>query len=76
MVSYSDLIYDRSKATILVCISSSVATKNGKREGTTELAQSNNPDFTAGRLLLENINKQKVKPKNNMFNKFLFNFTT
>ena len=59
-----------------MCISNSVATKNGKREGTTELAQSNKPDFTAGRLLLEKINKQKVKPKNKREKKFLFSFIT
>ena len=48
---------------ILVCISNSVATKKGNKEGTTQLAQSCNPDFIAGRLLLEKINKQAVKHK-------------
>lgn len=38
---------------ILECINNSVATKNGKSEGITELAQRASPDFTAGRLLLE-----------------------
>ncbi|MCI8760006.1 MAG: hypothetical protein HFJ34_02625 [Clostridia bacterium] len=57
-------------------MSNSVATKNGNKEGITELAQSDNPDFTAGRLLFEKINKQKVKPKNKREKKFLFNFIT
>ena len=61
---------------MFVCINSSVATKNGKREGTTEFAHNAKPDFTAGRLLFENINKQKVKAKNVRGKKFLFNFTT
>lgn len=61
---------------MLVCINNSVATKKGKREGMTEFAQSSKPDFTAGRLLFEKINKQKVKLKNKIGNKFLFSFTT
>ena len=61
---------------ILVCMSNSVATKKGKREGTTELVHNSKPDFTADRLLWEKINRQKVKPKNNKGNKFLFSFTT
>lgn len=61
---------------IFVCINKSVATKKGKREGTTEFAHKLNPDFTAGRLLLEKINKQNVKPKNKKANKFLFNLIT
>ena len=42
-----------------------MATKKGKSEGTTELAQSFKPAFTAGRLLLENSNLigQKTKIK-------------
>lgn len=35
---------------IFVCIKSSVDTKKGKREGTTEVAQSASPDFTAIKL--------------------------
>ena len=46
---------------IFVCISKLVATKKGKRDGTTLLAQSDSPFFTAGRLLLEKINKPKCK---------------
>ena len=60
----------------MVCINNSVATKKGNREGTTEFAQRSNPDFTAGRLLFEKIKRQKVKPKNNIGKKFLFNFIT
>ena len=59
---------------IFVCINNSVATKNGKSEGTTELAHNDKPDFTAGRLELENTNKQSVKVKNIIGKKFLFNF--
>ena len=60
----------------MVCISSSVATKKGKREGTTEFAQRSNPDFTAGRLLWEKMSSPIVKVKNSIGNKFLFNFMT
>ena len=42
----------------------------------TAAAHNDNPDFTAGKLLLENINKQKVKIKNNNGKKFRFSFTT
>lgn len=59
-----------------MCISNSVATKKGKREGTTEFAQSCKPDFIAGRLLLEKMSKQKVKPINSKGNRFLFSFMT
>ncbi|MCI8637542.1 MAG: hypothetical protein HFJ36_07035 [Clostridia bacterium] len=62
--------------TIFVCINNSVATKKGKSDGITEFAHKFNPDFTAGRLLLEKINKQNVKPKNKKANKFLFNLIT
>jgi hypothetical protein len=61
---------------IFVCINNSVETKKGKSEGTTEFAHSDNPDFTAGRLLLEKINKQKVNPRNKIGNIFLFNLIT
>jgi hypothetical protein len=53
-----------------------VATKKGKREGTTEFAQRSNPDFTAGRLLWEKMSSPIVKVKNSIGNKFLFNFMT
>ena len=62
--------------TIFVCISNSVATKKGKREGTTELAHKAKPDFIAGKLLLENISRKNVKPKKSNGRKFLFNFIT
>jgi hypothetical protein len=53
-----------------------VATKNGNKEGTTEFAHKDKPDLTAGRLLLEKSNKQKVKQINTKGRKFLFNFIT
>lgn len=62
--------------TIFVCIKSSVETKNGNREGTTEVAHKVSPDFTAGRLDLENISKHMVKHKKNSGNIFLFIFKT
>lgn len=62
--------------TIFVCINNSVATKKGKREGTTELAQSCSPDFTAGKLLFEKMSKQKVKDKNNRGRMFFLSFIT
>ena len=45
---------------IFVCINNSVATKKGNRDGTTEVAQSDIPDFTAFKLELENIKIQIV----------------
>ena len=62
--------------TIFVCIKSSVETKKGKREGTTDVAHKVSPDFTAGRLDLEKISKHRVKPKKIIGKIFLFNFTT
>ena len=59
-----------------VCINNSVATKKGKSDGITEFAHNAKPDFTAGRLLCEKINRQTVNPKNNKGNKFLFSFIT
>lgn len=59
---------------ILVCINNSVATKNGKREGTTEFAHKDKPDLIAGKLLLEKIKRQRVKAKNNIGSRFRFNF--
>ena len=65
-----------NKEMMLVCISNSVATKKGNREGTTELAHRAKLDLIAGRLLFEKMSKQKVNPKNNKGNKFLFSFIT
>lgn len=58
---------------ILVCINSSVATKKGNREGITEFAHKDNPDLTAGRLLLEKMRRQNVNPKNKRGSIFRFN---
>ena len=60
--------------TIFVFISNSVATKKGNKEGTTELAQSNNPFLTAGRFVFENNNKQKQNIKKHSAKKFLLIF--
>lgn len=62
--------------TIFVCIKSSVDTKNGKSEGTTEVAHKVSPDFTAGRLDLEKISKHIVNPKKISGNTFLLTFKT
>ena len=50
--------------------------KKGNKEGTTQLAQSCNPDFIAGKLLLEKINKQAVKHKKINAKKFLLTLKT
>ena len=60
--------------TKLVFIKSSVATKNGRSEGTTELAHKDNPFFMAGRLLVENNSKLAPKIKKIRANIFLFIF--
>lgn len=62
--------------TILVCIKSSVETKKGKREGTTELAHKVSPDLTAGRLDLEKTSKHKVNNRKTKGKKFLLIFKT
>ena len=59
---------------MLVCIKSSVATKKGNKEGTTEVAQRLIPDLTADKLELENIKIEMVNSKNKRDIKFLFNF--
>ena len=59
---------------ILVCIKSSVDTKNGKRDGTTEVAQSASPDFTAIKLAWEYIKRHKANVKNIIANEFRFIF--
>ena len=61
---------------ILVCISNSVATKKGNKEGTTEVAHNCKPDFIAGRLLPEKINKQAVKAKKINAKKFRLTLKT
>lgn len=62
--------------TKLVFIRSSVATKKGKREGTTELAHKDNPFFMAGRLLVENNSKLAPNAKKSKENIFLLIFKT
>ena len=62
--------------TMFVCIKSSVETKKGKSEGTTEVAHKVSPDFTAGRFDLEKISKHSVKPKKISGRMFLFNLIT
>ena len=62
--------------TMSVCINNSVATKKGKRDGTTEFAHSDKPDFTADKLLLENINRHKVKLIKIKGKKIFFSFKT
>lgn len=44
-----------------MCDKSSVATKKGNKEGTTEFAHKERPFFTAIRLFFEKINKSKYK---------------
>ena len=61
---------------MLVCIKSSVATKKGNKEGTTEVAQRLIPDLTAVKLEFENIKIERVNVKNRRDIKFLFNFNT
>lgn len=60
----------------MVCIKSSVATKKGNKEGTTEVAQRLIPDLTADKLELENIKIESVNSKNRRDIKFRFNFNT
>ena len=57
-------------------LNNSVAIKKGKRDGTTEFAHNDNPDFTADKLVLEKINKPNVKAKKTSENIFLFNLIT
>ena len=53
-----------------------MATKNGNKEGTTEVAQRLIPDLTAVKLEFENIKIEMVKNKNKREMKFRFNFNT
>ena len=48
---------------MFVCIKSSVATKKGNKEGTTEVAQRLIPDLTADKLEFENIKIEIVNSK-------------
>ena len=59
-----------------VCSNNSVATKNGKSEGTTDVAHNVRPFFIAGKLLLEKSNKHIANIKNIMAKKFLLIFNT
>ena len=59
-----------------MCIRSSVATKKGNKEGTTEVAQRLIPDLTADKLEFENIKIEMVNSKNKRDIEFLFNFNT
>lgn len=61
---------------MFVCIRSSVATKKGNKEGTTELDHKERPDFIAGKLLLEKIKRQKVNSKKIIGSKFRLSFST
>ncbi len=61
---------------MLVCIKSSVATKKGNKEGTTEVAHRLIPDLTAVKFALEKIKIEIVNSKNRSDTKFLFNFNT
>lgn len=61
---------------MFVCISNSVATKKGNKEGITELAHRERPFFTAGKFELEKINKQKTKLRKSAGKKSFFKFNT
>ena len=62
--------------TKLVFINNSVATKNGKSAGTTELAHNDRPFFIEGKLLLENNSKLAPNTKKINANIFLFIYNT
>ena len=51
-----------------------MATKNGNKEGITDVTQREIPDFTADRLVFENIKIEIVNNKNKREIKFLFTF--
>ncbi len=59
-----------------VCINAFVATKKGKRDGTTEFAHNESPFFIAGKLLEEKRSRQIVKNKKTNAKKFLFKLNT
>lgn len=55
---------------MFVFINSSVATKKGNKEGTTEFAQRDNPFLTAGKFVFENNNKHKQNNRKHSARKF------
>lgn len=64
---------------IFVYPKSSVAIKNGKREGTTELAHRESPDLAEDKLVLENtssniVNKHIQKGRKSLFILIIKNF--
>ena len=59
---------------MFVCSKSSVATKNGNKDGTTEVAHKIRPFFTAVKLFLENNKSETAKIRKTNAKKFLFNF--
>ena len=61
---------------ILVCINNSVETKKGNNEGTTDVAQSESPDLTAGKFDFEKIKIHIAKNINIKPKIFLFIFKT
>ena len=62
--------------TKLVFIKSSVATKKGKSDGTTEFAHKDSPFFMAGKLLVENNSKLVPNARKTKANIFLLIFNT
>ena len=64
------------KFTIFVCNNSSVATKKGNKDGTTDVAHSVKPFLTAIRLFFENSKRLNAKIRKIIAKKFLFNFIT
>ena len=65
-----------NKFTMFVCSKSSVATKNGNKDGTTEVAHKIRPFFTAVKLFLENNKSETAKIRKTNAKKFLFNLIT
>ena len=59
-----------------MCNNSSVATKKGNKDGTTDVAHSVKPFLTAIRLFFENSKRLNAKIKKIIAKKFLFNFIT
>ena len=65
-----------NKFTMFVCSKSSVATKNGNKDGTTEVAHKIRLYFTAVKLFLENNKSENAKIRKTNAKKFLFNLIT
>ena len=61
---------------IEVCSNSSVATKNGNRDGTTEVAHNVSPVFIAGRLFFENSRRHIANIRKMIAKRFLLIFNT